>query len=388
MMKQIIICSLMIVFEVAKSLLVGPQAQALQDLYLQCKGNAWKYPIDFMNHWSGNITNETLPHCEWSGPSCDPSDATMPQVVRELNMRTFGMDCGSNGFLTSFSALSTLRLIDISGQRRGGTLPSDALSSMHSLDIALMSMAGFEGGLPVIPAKTRILSLSHNSLTGPFTLHVAIPLLHMQSLDLSHNQLSGDFPCTAVRYWNNITSINMEGNAFTGDVCEEFRTLPNLRALRIAGNEWSMAQPFPMWILSVPSFSISGNFTGPCPVPPSLRKSAGLKGVSICCEGDKGVGVNCSAVNHHVFQKIVTLNGMGPRLGSLHNDAYFSDFRTDDDTSSVNVLMVGAIGCGVVIVSGLYGFGKGRRLRAGRWLANQQDTAMMASTTGASTTGA
>ena len=159
-----------------------------------------------------------------------------------------------------WAALSSLRRLNLAGDKIGGELPPwlPALTALEELSLA---SAGLQGTLPpgigslrrlavlslgrnrlsgTLPpelgslAALRVLDLSANSLEGPLPPQLG-SLPAMEVMDLSANELSGPLPAelgslTALRV------LDLSSNSLSGPLPGSLAALPQLAVLRASGN--------------------------------------------------------------------------------------------------------------------------------------------------------
>ncbi|PRP73444.1 leucine-rich repeat receptor-like protein kinase PEPR1, partial [Planoprotostelium fungivorum] len=141
-------------------------------------------------------------------------------VTKSSSMTTLSL--GNNqltGGLQDVFSLPNLISLNVSGNNLNANIPDISGS------LGLQSYNRLVGSIPVGLAKQnslRVLSLSHNQLTG----QVPYPLKSdPQTIDLSSNQLSG--PLSFLDTLSSLTRLNLSGNAFGGQI----KTLNGMRGL-------------------------------------------------------------------------------------------------------------------------------------------------------------
>lgn len=109
-------------------------------------------------------------------------------------------------WLTNFRSLESLRM---ASNGFSGRIPNLAgLWQLHTLDLSSNQLFGI---LPQLPTSLRILSLSHNVLSG--SIHSIYELQNLRMLDLSDNRFSGRI--RGIVSLPEVISLNLSVNWFT-----------------------------------------------------------------------------------------------------------------------------------------------------------------------------
>ncbi|XP_074295619.1 putative leucine-rich repeat receptor-like protein kinase At1g68400 [Silene latifolia] len=132
------------------------------------------------------------------------------------------------------------------------TLP---LSSLRVLSLSHNSFSGpLPSSLPLPLPSLKLLFLSHNRFSGPIPASLSsLPLL--LRLDLSHNSLSGPLPVDQLNRITHLLTLRLEGNNLTGNIAG--LQLPDLQELNISAN--SFTGQIPRVFAGFPATSFYGN---------------------------------------------------------------------------------------------------------------------------------
>ncbi|KAI3439834.1 Protein kinase domain-containing protein, partial [Psidium guajava] len=202
----------------------------------------------------------------WQGVSCNNTD--VKSII--LNGANLGGQLGD-----SLGSFASIRTIDLSNNRIGGSIPSNLPVTMQTF---FLSANQFTGSIPSsLSSLTELtaMSLNNNNLSGeiPDAFQSLIGLIN---LDLSSNNLSGHLP-PSLGNLSSVATLHIQNNQLSGtlDVLQE---LP-LRDLNIENNLFS--GPIPDKLLSIPNFRKDGNpfnsSDAPLPSPsnPMVPSSSG-----------------------------------------------------------------------------------------------------------------
>lgn len=148
------------------------------------------YPNDDCFYNYPIMMNTSTDCCNWDGVTCDDSTG---DVIR-LDLRC-GMLQGTIHPEISLFNLTHLTLLDLSGNKLNGTLPS-WLFTFPSLEILDLSGNMFSGNVPfesfVLPSLKELDLRKNNQLGGQIDVQTFRQLTNLTSLDLSFNNFPGE----------------------------------------------------------------------------------------------------------------------------------------------------------------------------------------------------
>jgi Leucine-rich repeat (LRR) protein len=187
--------------------------------------------------------------CAWPGVLCSGASVVVVGVV--LPNRTLRGKVSA-----SLTDLTTLRVLNLSGNALRGALPAGILrlSFLEALDVSSNALAGtltslsislpairvfnvsfnaFSGALPVLPGGANLTAFdaSGNGFSGPVdAAAVCASSPGLQVLRLSMNRLSGDFPAGFAQC-RSLTELSLDGNGITGALPDDLFAAKSLRIL-------------------------------------------------------------------------------------------------------------------------------------------------------------
>ncbi|KAK9096150.1 hypothetical protein Sjap_021647 [Stephania japonica] len=198
------------------------------------------FPGRSLPHSIGNLnllTKFDASNCDLTGPiSSSLSKLSQLSQLEEL-------DLWYNAFvgtLSSFawSKLSSLRMLDLSGNQLTGTIPS-SLSKLSQLEELDLGNNAFVGNLSSIAwsnlSSLRMLDLSGNQLTGTIPSSLS-KLSQLEELDLGNNAFVGSLSSFA---WSNLSSLrklDLSDNQLTGTIPSSLFSLPSLEIIDLCNN--------------------------------------------------------------------------------------------------------------------------------------------------------
>lgn len=144
-------------------------------------------------------------------------------------------DCNAPGFFPDVSKLTSVALIDLSGNRLRGLFPS-GLSNFTSLVALNVANNKLRGPLTfdTMPPRIKLLNTSSNAFTGSIPSSVGRLTTLKQGLDLSHNQLTGTIP-SEINNLINLKELILSFNLLTGTL-PGLTNLTQLSVLELEGN--------------------------------------------------------------------------------------------------------------------------------------------------------
>ncbi|XP_028753673.1 probable LRR receptor-like serine/threonine-protein kinase At1g74360 [Neltuma alba] len=227
------ICSL-ILFSAGK-IVAGDSLDTDREVLLQLKLYLNNQTLVDQGQYTNWNTTSSNP-CEWSGIWCSGNGTTRRVVGVNLTDNKI-----TGGIFQNFSRLTELRHLDLSRNTLSGKIPADLRRCR----------------------KLVYLNLSYNILPEELNL---IGLTNLQILDLSGNRLHGDLGSNFPAICDNLISLNISGNNFTGRTDECFDQCLKLQYLDLSTNK--LRGHIWMGIAKLRMFSVSENSLGG-KIPPS-----------------------------------------------------------------------------------------------------------------------
>ncbi|XP_027090912.1 uncharacterized protein [Coffea arabica] len=237
-------------FQLVFSQLPSKQIATMTNLYEMLQNNSGNSSF----RWS-NAKKDSNP-CSWVGVSCSSSNSS----VTELSLPLFSissseilpvicqidslesLDISNNHlssipdvFVSSCGGISGLKLLNISRNELGGSLPTfNGFQKLEVLDLSRNSLMGninlqFDG-----LDSLKSLNLSYNKFTGPLPINLGKNNL-LQELQLSTNGFQGEIPVGLVKY-GNLSLIDLSHNELSGLIPERFGELSKLQILVLSGS--------------------------------------------------------------------------------------------------------------------------------------------------------
>ncbi|KAI9174678.1 hypothetical protein LWI28_021105 [Acer negundo] len=172
-----------------------------------------------------NFFNETLP---------DQFDSLSNLIFLSLsNNRLKGP------FPSSIRRISTLENLILSKNEISGRLPD--LSSLSSLNVLDLSGNKLDSNLPALPRGLAMAFLSKNSFSSEIPMHYSL-VNQLQHLDLSFNSLTG-IPPAALFSLPNISYLNLASNMLSGSLPTHLHCGAKLSFVDISNNRLMGALP-------------------------------------------------------------------------------------------------------------------------------------------------
>ncbi|KAG9456971.1 hypothetical protein H6P81_001479 [Aristolochia fimbriata] len=195
-------------------------------------------PLGITQNWVAS-SSQSAP-CQFNRISCDPVTGFVTGI--SLESTALSGDLSAAGVY--FRNLTSLRVLDLSGNRFSGEFPNwvGDLGSLTYLDLSLNPFD--EGEVPESIGNLK--NLTYVCLAG-CNLRGGIPssvfdLKLLQTLDLSQNKLTGEFPKRIVEL-TNLNQIELFSNDFTGEIPVGLANLTLLRELDVSRNRISGELP-------------------------------------------------------------------------------------------------------------------------------------------------
>ncbi|XP_068637534.1 probable inactive receptor kinase At5g10020 [Aristolochia californica] len=230
------------------------------------------------------------------------------------------LDVGHNqisGPLPSFASLPSLGVIRMGNNQFDGSLPPELFGSSLPLTELDLSKNGFSGAVLNLNSTTlRSLNLSGNRLSGSLPSNLGSCLIldlsnngisgdmspintwgdAVELVDLSSNLLSGSFP-DRIGQFANLASIKIRNNSLEGAIPPSLGTYPRLSTLDLSGNELTSSIPESFFTsLALRSLNLSRNrLTGSIPIRSShsieslvLPSGPGMEFLDLSCNSLMG----------------------------------------------------------------------------------------------------
>lgn len=226
--------------------------------------------------WSGDNTQQGGSATEWEGDRA---------VLMELYRRTGGdnwknnENWGTSADLSTWKGVSVteqgrVRILNLSGNQLSGQIPGclGLLSELTSLQLYNNQLSGAIPDSLFMLEKLTTLGLYKNQLTGSISENIG-HLTRLTTLNLYQNQLSGS--PSAVTQLTTLNDLNIQDNAFSGNIPDDIGRLTRLRTLNLSKNQFSGNIPSGISELShLTTLNLSeNNLTGNLPAGIALIES-------------------------------------------------------------------------------------------------------------------
>ncbi|XP_059280307.1 leucine-rich repeat receptor-like tyrosine-protein kinase PXC3 [Lycium ferocissimum] len=187
--------------------------------------------------WNG--TDKTSTPCSWRGISCNSNNSSITKV----SFPSFSIS--SSEFLPVICQINTLESLDVS-QNYLSSIPNEFITSCGGISgLKLLNLSGnkLEGILPSFTGfgKLESLDFSHNNLNGKVELQLS-GLNSLKSLNLSYNQFIGSVP-TSLGKFNLLEELQLSTNYFQGELPPQVVNFGNLTLIDISLNKLSGVIP-------------------------------------------------------------------------------------------------------------------------------------------------
>ncbi|MED6112252.1 hypothetical protein PIB30_059987 [Stylosanthes scabra] len=175
-----------------------------------------------------------FPNLSYLGVSNNKFGSHIPESIGEMaNLEALSLE--NNNFSGNLhehilNGCLSLTNLFLDNNQLNGTLPS--FTKLPNLSFLTASRNNFQGSITKEfcgPRFFMILDLSFNNLSGTLP-----SCLNMSTLNLQGNGFTGKIPEASTNLW---VMINLSGNKFTGTIPESIYNLPHLWYLLLAGND-------------------------------------------------------------------------------------------------------------------------------------------------------
>ena len=163
---------------VANAAIPAGERQVLLDIYTQTNGVNW---VGVTPAWAGAAGTE----CSWGGVTCDVGQSAVTEITLSRKNLTGSLPA-------SLNQLTSLRRLDLSGNRLAGVIPS--LSGLVNLQYLLLSRNELGGSIPSLSGLSALtqFDVRTNVLTG--TMPSLAGLGNLTSIIVANNLLAGAVP--------------------------------------------------------------------------------------------------------------------------------------------------------------------------------------------------
>ncbi|XP_056158324.1 protein STRUBBELIG-RECEPTOR FAMILY 3-like [Syzygium oleosum] len=192
----------------------------------------------------------------WVASGGDPCGGSWQGVIcNNTNIKSITINGANLGgeLGDSLGTFASIRTIDLSNNRIGGSIPSNLPATMQNL---FLSGNQFTGSIPSsVSSLTELsaMSLNNNLLSGEIP-DAFQSLTGLINFDLFSNNLSGHLP-PSMGNLSSLTTLHIQNNQLSGTL-DVLQDLP-LRDLNVENNLFS--GPIPYKLLSIPTFRKDGN---------------------------------------------------------------------------------------------------------------------------------
>ncbi|XP_027070456.2 uncharacterized protein [Coffea arabica] len=240
-------------FQLVFSQLPSKQIASMTTLYEMLQNNIGNSSFPWRN-----VKNDSNP-CSWVGVSCSSSNSSVTELslpslsissseilpvvcqidsLESLDISNNHLSSIPDVFISSCGGISGLKLLNISRNELGGSLPTfNGFQKLEVLDLSRNSLRGninlqFDG-----LDSLKSLNLSYNNFTGPLPTSLGKNNL-LQELQLSTNGFQGEIPVGLVKY-GNLSLIDLSHNNLSGSIPERFGEFSKLQILVLSANNLS-----------------------------------------------------------------------------------------------------------------------------------------------------
>ncbi|WCJ39059.1 Receptor-like protein EIX2 [Euphorbia peplus] len=232
--------------------------------YFVASGN--NIALRVSSNWIPPVQLEELGLRSWHIGSQFPNWLGLLKHLRNLDLSNTGI---STPFPIWFQDLfSNYGYLNVSHNQIHGSIPN--LSFVNgNLWLIDLSSNNFSGPIPYFSSNVTALDLSNNSFSGSISHFLCSNINEtklMQVLNLERNFLHGEIP-DCWRSWENLSSVKLSNNKFTGNIPNTIGTLRLLQTLHLRNNNLYGEIPMPIQNcakLALLDFS-ENNFAGSIP---------------------------------------------------------------------------------------------------------------------------
>ncbi|KAG5575358.1 hypothetical protein H5410_055492 [Solanum commersonii] len=180
--------------------------------------------------WNGIDRNSTP--CSWKGISCKSNNSSLAKVTFSL------FTISSSEFLTFICQIDTLESLDVS-QNFLSSIPNEFITFCGGISgLKLLNFSGnkLEGFLPTFTGfrKLESLDFSYNNMYGKVDLQLD-GLDTLKSLNLNTNQFAGSVP-TSLGKFNLLEELHLSANSFEGEFPTQIVNFGNLTLIDLSLN--------------------------------------------------------------------------------------------------------------------------------------------------------
>ncbi|KAL0029963.1 hypothetical protein WJX77_010085 [Trebouxia sp. C0004] len=183
-------------------------------------------------------SNKIAQDCNWAGIACQNGQVVALAVSCTVQSNGATGACALQGApLDSLAQVTSLKLLDLSGNALQGTLPAAFGTALQSLSVLLLGSNSLTGTLPAAWSSLTSLTvadLGDNNLNG-FLPSSWSAWSNMRGLRLTSNSLTGSLPAT-YGSWAGIQELELGGNALYGTVPSIWASMAALQDLELDYN--------------------------------------------------------------------------------------------------------------------------------------------------------
>ncbi|CAD5325962.1 unnamed protein product [Arabidopsis thaliana] len=236
-------------------------------------------PRGFLRSWNGSGFSA----CSggWAGIKCAQGQV----IVIQLPWKSLG-----GRISEKIGQLQALRKLSLHDNNLGGSIPM-SLGLIPNLRGVQLFNNRLTGSIPASldtwgskSLNLRVLSLDHNSLSGPFPFSLC-NLTQLQDFSFSHNRIRGTLPSELSKL-TKLRKMDISGNSVSGHIPETLGNISSLIHLDLSQNKLTGEIPISISDLeSLNFFNVSyNNLSGPVPTLLSQKfNSSSFVGNSLLC---------------------------------------------------------------------------------------------------------
>ncbi|DBB12932.1 TPA: hypothetical protein ACH3X3_005684 [Trebouxia sp. C0006] len=183
-------------------------------------------------------SNKIAQDCNWAGIACQNGQVVALAVPCTVQSNGATGACALQGApLDSLAQVTSLKLLDLSGNALQGTLPAAIGTALQSLSVLLLGSNSLTGTLPTAwysLTSLNVADLGDNNLYG-FLPSSWSAWSNMRGLRLTSNGLTGSLPAS-YGSWAGIQELELGGNALYGTVPSSWASMAALQDLELDYN--------------------------------------------------------------------------------------------------------------------------------------------------------